>query len=143
MGVFASHCWLGNIRELQNFIERSVILTPGNTLRPPRVGLEPPAQAEPPEHPVTLEDNERDLICRTLKQTNGIIDGSRSAAAFLDVKRTTLYSRMQKLGISRKKSECNVHLSNLLRHPRFRKVDRRMSSIVEASWLDFPKSLSL
>jgi formate hydrogenlyase transcriptional activator len=103
MDVLASHCWPGNIRELQNFIERSVILTPGDTLRPPLAGLKPPAQAEPPEHPATLEDTERDLICRTLRQTNGIIDGSRGAAAILGVKRTTLYSRMQRLGISRKR----------------------------------------
>ena len=101
MDVLASHCWPGNIRELQNFIERSVILTTGNTLRPPLSGLKQPAQAGPPEQPVTLEDTERDLICRTLKQTNGIIAGSRGAAAILGVKRTTLYSRMQKLGIAR------------------------------------------
>jgi DNA-binding NtrC family response regulator len=75
--------WPGNIRELQNFIERSVILTPGDTLRPPLAGLKPPAQAEPPERPVTLEDTERDLICRPLRQTDGIIDGSRGAAAIL------------------------------------------------------------
>jgi transcriptional regulator with GAF, ATPase, and Fis domain len=50
-----------------------------------------------------LEDAQRDLICRTLKQANGIIDGSRGAVALLGVKRTTLYSRTQKLGISRKK----------------------------------------
>jgi formate hydrogenlyase transcriptional activator len=117
MDVRASHCWPGDIRELQNFIERSVIVTPSNTLRPPLAGLKPPAQAEPPAYPITLEDTERDLICKTLKQTNAIIDGSRGAAAILRVKPTTLYSRIQKLGFHEGKGESNVHLSNLLRHP--------------------------
>jgi len=102
MDILVSHCWPGNIRELQNFIERSVILTPGNTLRPPLSMRRPAAQSESSEQSTTLQDTERDLICRTLKQTNGIIDGPRGAAARLGVKRTTLYSRMHKLGISRK-----------------------------------------
>jgi formate hydrogenlyase transcriptional activator len=101
MNILVSHYWPGNIRELQNFIERSVILTPGNTLRPPLARLTPVAQVDPPEQTATLEETERALISRTLKQTNGIIDGPRGAAALLGVKRTTLYSRMQKLGISR------------------------------------------
>jgi len=105
MDVLVAHCWPGNIRELQNFIERSVILTPGNTLCPPLARLRATAQSDLPEEPVTLQDTERALICRTLKQTNGIIDGPRGAAALLGVKRTTLYSRMQKLGISRAKRE--------------------------------------
>jgi formate hydrogenlyase transcriptional activator len=101
MNILVSYYWPGNIRELQNFIERSVILTPGNTLRPPLARLTPVAQVDPPEQTATLEETERALISRTLKQTNGIIDGPRGAAALLGVKRTTLYSRMQKLGISR------------------------------------------
>jgi transcriptional regulator of acetoin/glycerol metabolism len=99
MDLLISHSWPGNIRELQNFIERSVILTPGNILRRSLARLKQAAQLEQPS--TTLRDNERALICRTLKQTNGIIDGPRGAAARLGVKRTTLYSRMQKLGISR------------------------------------------
>lgn len=102
MDILLSYCWPGNIRELQNFIERSVILTPGNTLRPPLSRLRPAAQSESSEHSATLQDTERSLICKTLKQTNGIIDGPRGAAARLGLKRTTLYSRMHKLGISRK-----------------------------------------
>ena len=103
MDILVSHCWPGNIRELQNFIERSVILTSDNTLRPPPARFRPAAQFDSPEQPATLEDAERALICRTLKQTNGIIDGPRGAAAILGVKRTTLYSRMQRLGIARKR----------------------------------------
>jgi len=48
MDVLATHCWPGNIRELQNFIQRSVIFTPGNTLRPPLARPRPAAQADPP-----------------------------------------------------------------------------------------------
>jgi formate hydrogenlyase transcriptional activator len=103
MDLLVSHSWPGNIRELQNFIERSVILTRGNTLCPPLAKLSPAAQFESSEAPTTLRDTERALICRTLNETNGIIDGPRGAAARLSVKRTTLYSRMQKLGISRAK----------------------------------------
>ncbi|HEX8892050.1 MAG TPA: sigma 54-interacting transcriptional regulator [Terriglobales bacterium] len=101
MDVLISHSWPGNIRELQNFIERSVILTPGNTLCPPLAKLRPVGQLEQSDPYTTLRANERDLICRTLKETNGIIDGPRGAAARLGVKRTTLYSHIQKLGISR------------------------------------------
>jgi len=103
MDVLVGYCWPGNIRELQNFIESSVILTSGNTLRPPLARLRPAARSDSLEEPSTLQDNERALICRTLKQTNWVIDGSRGAAALLGVKRTTLYSRMQKLGISRQR----------------------------------------
>lgn len=61
------------------------------------------AQFESSESRSTLRDAARELICRTLEQTNGIIDGLRGAAARLGIKRTTLYSRRQKLGISRTK----------------------------------------
>jgi len=104
MNVLVSNSWPGNVRELQNVIERSVILTRGNTLCPPLAKLSP-VQFESSEPPTTLRDTERELICRTLEQTNGIIDGPRGAAARLGVKRTTLYSRMQKLGISRAMSK--------------------------------------
>lgn len=65
--------------------------------------LSPGAEPEHSEISSTFRDTERDLICRTLKQTNGIIDSPRGAAVRLGVKRPTLYSRMQKLGISRRK----------------------------------------
>jgi formate hydrogenlyase transcriptional activator len=104
MAALVSNSWPGNIRELQNFIERSVILTRGNTLCPPLENLRPTAQFELSEPlPTTLRDFERELISRTMKQTNGIIGGPRGAAACLGVKRTTLYHRMRKLGISRSK----------------------------------------
>lgn len=101
MSVLMAHSWPGNIRELQNFIERSVILTAGNTLRLPPAGLRPNGRMESLEPPVTLEDAEREHICRILKQTSGMIAGPNGAASRLGMKRSTLYFRMQKLGISR------------------------------------------
>jgi formate hydrogenlyase transcriptional activator len=90
--------WPGNIRELENFIERSVILTPGTALQAPIAelghnGRHAPAAAG------TREANERDEIVRFLKMTNGRVAGPDGAAARMDVKRTTLVSRMKRLGI--------------------------------------------
>jgi formate hydrogenlyase transcriptional activator len=101
MDSLTSHSWPGNIRELQNFIECSVILTPGSILRCPLARLRSGAQVHSPEEPITLEDLNREHICRTLQQTRGIIMGPNGAAARLGIKRTTLYARMRKLGISR------------------------------------------
>jgi formate hydrogenlyase transcriptional activator len=103
MTVLSEHPWPGNIRELQNFIERSVILTPGKTLRPPLGGLRQASENESLEA-VTLEDAERDHICKTLKKTNGVVAGSHGAAVRLGMKRSTLYYYMQRLGISRSKN---------------------------------------
>jgi formate hydrogenlyase transcriptional activator len=100
MSAFVSHQWPGNIRELQNFIERSVILTSGNILRPPLAGLKRAAEAEC-LGPITLEDAEREHIRKTLEQTRWVVAGPNGAAARLGIKRSTLYFRMQKLGISR------------------------------------------
>src|SRR4029077_19250466 len=90
-----------NIRELQNFIECSVILTSGSTLCCPLARLGSGAEVNSPGEPVTLEDLNREHICRTLQQTRGVIMGPNGAAARLGIKRTTLYARMRKLGISR------------------------------------------
>jgi PAS domain S-box-containing protein len=92
--------WPGNIRELENFIERSVILTKGSTLRAPVSELEMPL--EPPEtENVSLESAERDHILRVLREAKGVIAGPNGAAARLGLKRTTLNSRLKKLGIER------------------------------------------
>jgi transcriptional regulator of acetoin/glycerol metabolism len=85
---------------LQNFVECSVILTRGHTLCSPLARLRLVAQGNS-EQPITLEDAEREHICRTLQQTRGVITGPHGAATRLGIKRTTLYGRMQKLGISR------------------------------------------
>jgi len=100
MSALASYGWPGNIRELQNFIERSVILSDGTVLRPPLGELKHSAGADS-RGAVTLRDAERDHILKTLKQTRWVVAGPSGAAARLGMKRSTLYFRMQKLGISR------------------------------------------
>jgi formate hydrogenlyase transcriptional activator len=100
MSALSSYQWPGNIRELQNFIERSVILTSGNVLHPPLAGLKRAAKAES-VGAITLEDAEREHIRKTLEHTHWVVAGPNGAAARLGIKRSTLYFRMQKLGISR------------------------------------------
>ena len=100
MGALEGHSWPGNIRELQNFIERSVILTEGNILSPRLEGLRQAAGLESGE-PITMEEVERVHIRKTLEETNWVIAGPRGAAARLGMKRSTVYFRMRKLGISR------------------------------------------
>jgi formate hydrogenlyase transcriptional activator len=104
MSALVSYQWPGNIRELQNFIERSVILTSGNVLHPPLASLKCAAEVES-LGPITLEDAERDHIRKTLEQTRWVVAGPNGAAARLGIKRSTLYFRMQKLGISRTKRD--------------------------------------
>jgi len=103
MTFLASHSWPGNIRELQNFIECSVILTPGGTLRCPLARLRSAVQIDSSKQFGTLDAVNREHILRTLQQTRGVIMGPNGAAARLGIKRTTLYTRMRKLGISRSK----------------------------------------
>jgi PAS domain S-box-containing protein len=92
--------WPGNIRELENFIERAVILSSGPALRAPLAELEIPLHAPPPGD-ATLQATEREHILRVLRETKGVIAGPRGAAARLGLKRTTLNSKMKKLGIER------------------------------------------
>ena len=101
MDALANWDWPGNIRELENLIERSVILTEGTVLRPPMAELTLYPEELPQETDNTLEAAERDHIARVLKETRGVISGRHGAAAKLGLKRTTLQSKMQKLGISR------------------------------------------
>jgi formate hydrogenlyase transcriptional activator len=104
MSALVSYLWPGNIRELQNFIERSVILTSGNVLHPPLASLKSAAEAES-LGPITPEDAERDHIRKILEETRWVVAGPNGAAARLGIKRSTLYFRMQKLGISRAKRD--------------------------------------
>lgn len=105
--------WPGNVRELENFIERAMILTKGDVLQlpetltigaatvpvPEKTYKMPTIIAPPlPEH----DDTERERIIQTLRQTNGIVAGPRGAAVRLGIKRSTLLSKMQRLGISAK-----------------------------------------
>ena len=104
MSALSSYEWPGNIRELQNFIERSVILTAGSVLRPPLHQLKK-SPATAPSAAITLEEAERDHICKTLHSTRWVVAGPDGAAVRLGIKRSTLYFRMQKLGISRSSRE--------------------------------------
>jgi formate hydrogenlyase transcriptional activator len=92
--------WPGHVRELENFIERAVILTRGSTLNAPIQGLRAaaPAAAAPV---LTLEDSEREHILKILRESKGVLSGSGGAAEFLGLKRSTLQGKMKKLGISR------------------------------------------
>lgn len=92
--------WPGNIRELENFIERAVILTSSPVLRAPLAELQA-AETSPSPTDVTLETNEREHILRVLRETRGVIGGTDGAAARLGLKRTTLNSKLKKLDIHR------------------------------------------
>jgi transcriptional regulator with GAF, ATPase, and Fis domain len=98
--VLANHHWPGNIRELQNFIERSVLLTQGPTLSPRVAELRGLMQEVSTAPAQTLSDAERAHIMGILKEANWVVGGRNGAAARLGLPRTTLISRMQKLGIS-------------------------------------------
>jgi formate hydrogenlyase transcriptional activator len=91
--------WPGNVRELEHFIERSVILTTGPTLHVPIAEIESMSNVEIPS--MTLRDTERDQIIKVLRETKGTLAGPNGAAARLGLKRTTLQSKMKKLGIAR------------------------------------------
>jgi formate hydrogenlyase transcriptional activator len=104
MSELTSYAWPGNIRELQNFIERSVILTSGNILEAPLATLRNAVEVES-LGPTTMEDAEREHIRKILEQTRWVVAGPHGAAARLGIKRSTLYFRMQKLGISRAKRD--------------------------------------
>jgi formate hydrogenlyase transcriptional activator len=104
MEALLRYQWPGNIRELQNFIERSVLLTSENILRPPLASLKAPAENES-SGAITLAEAERNHIRKILEQRRWVVGGPKGAAARLGIKRSTLYSRMRKLGISRSKSD--------------------------------------
>ncbi len=110
MDALVAYSWPGNIRELENLLERAVILSPGKELRVPlselRNALATPVQESPvaisTSAPVaTLEEAERQRILRALRQTEWRIAGPRGAATLLGMKRTTLQARIRKLGIRR------------------------------------------
>jgi formate hydrogenlyase transcriptional activator len=92
--------WPGNIRELENFIERAVILSKGPSLRAPLAELELSSTA-PSDNDTTLATSEREHILRVLRESKGVIAGPEGAAARLGLKRTTLNSKLKKLGIGR------------------------------------------
>jgi formate hydrogenlyase transcriptional activator len=100
MEILVAHHWPGNIRELQNFVERSSIVTQGRVLSPRKTELNLLMHSTVPAPVRTLFDAERAHILGILKETNWTVGGADGAAARLGVPRTTLIGRMQKLGIS-------------------------------------------
>jgi formate hydrogenlyase transcriptional activator len=94
--------WPGNVRELENLIERAVILTRGATLAVPLAELQAAPEAAADDSVATLEDAEREHILKALREARGVISGKAGAAARLGLKRTTLNSKMRKLGITRR-----------------------------------------
>src|ERR1700678_1076857 len=100
MSALTAYHWPGNIRELQNLIERAVILSDDGVLSNPLQALGTMSIPDSPPA-TTLKDSERVLILRTLESVDWVVGGSKGAAAKLGLKRTTLIHRMQKLGICR------------------------------------------
>jgi formate hydrogenlyase transcriptional activator len=103
MAALVNYSWPGNIRELQNFIERCVILTRDAELRAPISELINRAIRVPGRR--TLADADRAHIIATLHETNWVVGGRNGAAVRLGLNRTTLIAKMRKLGISREARE--------------------------------------
>jgi DNA-binding NtrC family response regulator len=101
MSALSSYQWPGNIRELQNLIERAVILSNDGVLPNPLPTAETEQRAAISLGATTLRDSERTLILGTLETVGWIIGGPKGAAVKLGLKRTTLIHKMQKLGIAR------------------------------------------
>ena len=94
--------WPGNVRELENLVERSVILSEGNALRVPLSELQAESSSHGEEGARSLDAAERQHIIRVLRETHGVLSGPEGAARRLGLKRTTLQSKMQRLGITRR-----------------------------------------
>jgi formate hydrogenlyase transcriptional activator len=101
MSALSSYQWPGNIRELQNLIERAVILSDDGVLPNPLPAAGTEQRAAIFAGVTTLRDSERTLIQQTLERVGWVIGGPKGAAAKLGLKRTTLIHKMQKLGIAR------------------------------------------
>jgi formate hydrogenlyase transcriptional activator len=102
MEALVRYCWPGNIRELENVVERAVILSPGSVLRVPLHDIcsRTAARDNSGSHQ-TLEEVERAQILATLKHTKWVLSGPNGAAIRLGLNRSTLQFRMKKLGIAR------------------------------------------
>jgi formate hydrogenlyase transcriptional activator len=107
IAVLQAHDWPGNIRELQNFIERAVLFSPGSVLRLP-LGLRQTAPERSQAAARTLAEADREHILETLNQANWLIGGQGGAANRLGLPRTTLIYKMRKLGIDPRRSQ-KVH----------------------------------
>ena len=101
MGALSQWNWPGNVRELENLMERSVILSEGTVLRVPLEEIQVHDEMSSDRSSHTLDNTERQHIIRVLRETSGVISGPRGAAQRLGLKRTTLQSKMHRLGITR------------------------------------------
>ena len=101
MAQLTAYSWPGNIRELQNLIERAVILSRGSVLEVPMAEIKQSTNGVQIHGPVKLEAVEREHIMKVLRDTGWVIGGTAGAAARLGLNRTTLNNRMRKLGIKR------------------------------------------
>jgi formate hydrogenlyase transcriptional activator len=110
MSALRSYHWPGNIRELQNLVERAVILSNDGVLPNPLPVAEAEQRATISPGATTLRDSERTLILQTLEAVRWVIGGPKGAAAKLGLARTTLIHKMQKLGISRPGLQSNENV---------------------------------
>ena len=108
MEILKHHEWPGNIRELQNFIERAVILSPATVLRPPLGDLKAFTRTAQHTGIRTLAEAERDHIVEAIRQAGGVVGGRSGAAARLGMARTTLLYRMRKLGIGQTQGAAEI-----------------------------------
>jgi formate hydrogenlyase transcriptional activator len=119
MAAFQWYSWPGNIRELQNLVERAVILSRDGVLPNPlhkrRTQFMPATQSRFSACPssMTLEDSDRVLIVETLERFGWIVGGPRGAAAKLGLKRTTLLAKMRRMRISRPIHQEETHVLSL------------------------------
>jgi formate hydrogenlyase transcriptional activator len=101
MDARSHYAWPGNIRELQNLMERAALLSTGPSLRVPLAEILTDSGLSAASGGNALEQAEREQIVRALRESNWVVGGARGAAARLGLKRTSLAYKMQKLGISR------------------------------------------
>ena len=107
MNAFKVYSWPGNIRELQNMVERAVILADDGVLPNPL----PPSALQAITKiadPMTLKECERAFILQALEECHWVIGGPNGAAARLGIKRTTLYEQIKKVGIKRPSTRANI-----------------------------------
>jgi formate hydrogenlyase transcriptional activator len=116
MEAMLSYDWPGNVRELQNFVEHGVIVSGGPVFHPPLNQLRSRTN-NPPKNTKTLEDATRDHILQTLEETKWVVGGRHGAAARLGIARTTLLSKMRRLGIEFARNE--EHSRGVSRQPAF------------------------
>jgi formate hydrogenlyase transcriptional activator len=101
MDALSRYAWPGNIRELQNLMERAVLLSKGRSLRVPLGEVFTDSEPSAISGGNALEQAEREQIVRALRESNWVVGGARGAAARLGLKRTALAYKIQKFGISR------------------------------------------